>query len=369
MEPAGQGLSRFAAELPAVDEFVSLGEGSTPLLSLGVLASRLGLRRLTAKMESQNPTGSYKDRVAAMSLSLARQRRNSGWIAASSGNAGLAMAAYGSRANMPGFLCLVGSAPVGKRLSLMPYRVGVVAVDGVGERSTGKTDSGLVEVVCAASKRYNLYLGITAHAFNSDGMRGIDTVAYELAEQAPDTTHVYVPTGGGGLLTAIARGLEHRTMPARVVACQPTACAPIVRFLKGCSPTPEIEQSGSSISALQIPRPPDGPMAAEAVTRSHGWGTAVGDDAIYAAQRLLAESEGVFVEPASATGLAALIEDRDDGRIAAADHPVLILTGAGWKDLARFSTDAERIPLVETAEVPGRIEEWAVSHSVRHLAR
>lgn len=358
MAPRGQGLSRFAADLPPVEDFVSLGEGDTPLLPLDVLAKRLKLRQLSAKLESQNPTGSYKDRVASMSLSLARQRHSAGWIATSSGNAGLAMAAYGARAGLPGFLCLVASAPIEKRLPLMPYSIGVVAVEGVGRQSTGRSDSGLVEQVCAAANQHNLYLGITAHAFNPAGMRGIDTIAYELAEQAPTATHVYVPTGGGGLLAAIARGLEQRAMSVKVIACQPSGCAPIVQFLSGQIDAPEIERCDSDISALQIPRPPDGTLAADAVERANGWGTAVDDEAILAAQRLLAETEGIFVEPASATGLAALIEDLENRRLGASDHPVLILTGAGWKDLSRFTTEAEHLPLVDPGEVTERIDKW-----------
>lgn len=362
MAASGQGLRRFAADLPAVEDFVSLGEGDTPLLALGTLARRLDLRRLSAKLESQNPTGSYKDRVAALSLSLARQRHNAGWIATSSGNAGLAMAAYGARAALPGFLCLVASAPLEKRLPLMPYPIGVVAVEGVGRHSTGKTDTGLVDQVCAAASRHNLYLGITAHAFNSAGMRGIDTIAYELVEQASSATHVYVPTGAGGLLAAIARGLTHRARSMKVIACQPSGCAPIVTCLQGRIDSPEIERCDSDVSALQIPRPPDGALAVDAVQRSNGWGTAVTDERILAAQRLFAETEGVFVEPAAAAALAALIDDVEHDRLEPGSHPVLILTGAGWKDLSRFTADAEQIPLVDLGDVSEHIEKWVATH-------
>jgi threonine synthase len=359
-----RGLSRFAADLPAISDFVELGAGDTPLLSLNVLAGRLGLRRLSAKMESQNPTGSYKDRVAAMSLSLARQRHNRGWIATSSGNAGLAMAAYGARAGLPGFLCLVATAPMEKRLPLMPYSIGVVAVDGVGRHSKAATDGEMLQQVCDAAKHHDLYLGITAHAFNPEGMRGIDTIAYELIEQAPNATHVYVPTGGGGLAAAIGRGLEHRASPAKVIICQPAGCAPVAKFLSGLTAVPEVAQCESDISGLQIPCPPDGVIAAEAASRSGGWGTAIDDDAILAAQRILAELEGIFVEPASATALAALIDDLDHGRLSNRDHPVLILTGAGWKDLSRFTTQASALPLVPVDEVSQHITNWVGNHAL-----
>ncbi len=358
---ASEGIRRFAADLPAVGRFVDLGEGDTPVLELPALAEHFGLRRLSAKMESANPTGSYKDRVAAMSLSLALQNGNAGWIATSSGNAGLAMAAYGTRAGIPGFLCLVASAPTEKRLALLPYAVDVVSVDGVGRQSTAQLETALLEQVHAAAKQRNLFLGVTAHAFNPSGMRGVDTIGYELAEQVPDATHVYVPTGGGELLTAIARGLRHRSMPAKVVACQPQGCAPIVGYLGGSLSAPEITRCESGISALQLPRPPDGDLAVAAVQESRGWGTAADDAAILEAQRLLARTEGVFVEPASATSLAAVLRDRAQGRLRPADHPVLVLTGAGWKDLARFATDAEQVPLVTIDELPQHVDKWCGS--------
>lgn len=358
MASAGSGLCRFAADLPAVERFIGLGEGGTPVLELATLAAHIGVRRVFAKLESYNPSGSYKDRVAAMSASLAVQRKNDGWIGTSSGNAGLAMAAYCTQAGLPGFLCLVSSAPLEKRLPLLPYPVEVIAVKGIGRQSTAATEAGLLQQVAEAAQDRNLFLGITAHAFNPDGMRGIDTLAYELAEQAPDATHVYVPVGGGGLLTAIARGLRRRAMPARVIACQPVGCAPVVRFLNGEITAPEITRCGSDISALQIPRPPDGLLAAEAVAASDGWGTAVDDDGILAAQRLLVRTEGVFVEPAAAAGIAALLADVERNRVRWRDHVVLVLTGAGWKDLARFADRARVIPLVQLSDVAASIENW-----------
>jgi threonine synthase len=359
----GHGLRRFAADLPDVGEFVSLGEGDTPVLELDVLAGRLGLARLTAKMESQNPTGSYKDRIAAMSLSLARHQGRRGWIASSSGNAGISMAAYGARAGLPGFLCLVASAPVEKRIPLLPYAAGVVRVDGVGDHATTQRINGLVDQVLAAAERHDLYLGITAHAFNHDGMRGADTIGYELAEQVGTATHVYVSAGGGGLLVAIARGLGSRGLRAAVVACQPAGCAPVVEVLRGVRAEPAVARCETGVSGLQVPNPPDGVAAVEAVTASGGWGAAPSDDEILAAQRLLAAAEGVFVEPAAATTLAALIADVDAGRVGAGAEPVLVLSGAGWKDLGRFATDAARLPVVPVDDVAGRVDHWAAGLS------
>lgn len=355
----GTGLSRFAADLPAVQEFVSLGEGDTPVLALPTLARRLGLQVLWAKMESLNPTGSYKDRVAAMSLSLARQHGAHGWIATSSGNAGLSFAAYGARAGLPGFLCMVASAPAEKRAALMPYDIGVAPVDGIGTGGSGNAVITLMDLVREAAVKHGLYLGITANAYNPDGMRGIETIGYELVEQLPDATHVYVPAGGGGLLTSLMRGLARRGASTRAVVVQPTGCAPIARFVEGELPAPVVDHCDTIISALQLPSPPDGQEAAAAVVQSAGWGTTVSDEEILAAQRSLATAEGVFVEPASAAGLAGLIRDVECGRVQHSDQAVLVLTGAGWKDLGRYSLAAEKVSTVPLAEVAGRVAGWA----------
>jgi threonine synthase len=354
-------LSRYPADLPAVETFVSLGEGDTPVISLPEIARRLGLARVSAKLETLNPTGSYKDRVAAMSVSLARSRGNAGWIATSSGNAGMAMAAYGARAGLPGFLALGGSAPLEKRAPLIPFGLRVVAVDGIGADASKELDHDFFQAVRSGADRHGLYLGITCHAYNPDGMRGIDTLGYELAAQVPDLTQVYLPAGSGGLLVAVARGLRHRRADPKVIACQPEGCAPIVRCLQADLSVPEVDRCDSTVSALQLPSPPDGALAVEAVTRSGGWGTAVSDAAIFAAQQALAEAEGVFVEPAAATGLAALTADVAAGRVGPADHPVLVLTGAGWKDLGRFAGPASSIPVVTVGQIGTRVDQWMAS--------
>ncbi|NUR99677.1 MAG: pyridoxal-phosphate dependent enzyme [Kribbellaceae bacterium] len=351
-------LDRFASDLPPVSATVCLGEGATPVIELPALAHRLGVRSVWAKVETANPTGSYKDRVAAMSLSLALSRGYRGWIATSSGNAGMAMAAYGARAGLPGFICLAGSVPPEKSLPLMAYGSNAVTVVRVKGAGRPEVDVHMFEQVRDAAQRHHLYLGVTLHAFNPDGMRGIDTIAYELAEQVPAATHVYVPVGGGGLLAAVARGLVQRGLRPRMVACQASGCAPVVQYLDGAAPAVAVERSTTSISAVQLPRPPDGDLAAEAVARSQGWGTAIDDEAILAAQRWLASVEGVFVEPAAAATVAALLADADHGRLAPDARPVVMLTGGGWKDLGRFAADASRVRMIDVEAVARQVDGW-----------
>lgn len=328
-----RGLNRFSDRLDLPGPLVTLGEGDTPLVPLVRLGAAIGLPRLMGKLEFIAPSGSYKDRIAAVSMSHALARGQRGWIATSSGNAGMALATYGARAGLRGILFTVATIPREKLLPLLALGITVHRVRGVGEGGSKQAEATLFDGVTTAAAHHDLFLGITAHAHNPHGMRGADTIAYELHETAPNARAVYVPTGGGGLAAAIGRGLRDCGDGAAVVVCQPDGCAPIARFLAGAIERPVIDTCRSGISALQLPGPPDGLLAAEAVRRSGGWGSTASDADVRAAQRLLGASEGLFVEGAAATALAAAIRDRRDGRLRAEDRVVLVLTGAGAKDL------------------------------------
>jgi threonine synthase len=334
-----------------------LGEGGTPVVGLERLGRAVGLPRLAAKLEGMNPTGSYKDRVAAMSMSLAKDRGLRGWIATSSGNAGGALAAYGNRAHLPGFLCVVPSIPREKLLSVLAFGVTVVKVAGVGDRAHATGERALFDVVRETAEAHDLFLGVTAHRFNPDGMRGVDTIAYELADAEHVSDVVYVPTGGGGLVSGIARGLRHRGMATQVVIAQPAGCSPIAQYVEGGLSMPVVDVCTTRISGLQLPSPPDGEFAADMVAGTSGWGTAVSDAAILEAHRQLAALEGLYVEPASATALAAAVHDRRSGRLPGDAAVTLILTATGLKDLSVPGLNGD-LPICRPAEVRHRVDRW-----------
>lgn len=306
-----------------------LGEGDTPLVPLDRLARRWGLGGLWAKCEHLNPTGSYKDRIAAASMRHAVDNGLPGWVATSSGNGGAAMAAYGSRAGLTGILCVQEGAPAEKLASIRPYGVLMIEVPGMGPAVMDE-----LERIAAST---GLLLTITTHRHNPIGMRGADAIGVEMMAAQPDLTQVYLPCGGGGLLVATARGLG--AGPA-VVACQPAGCAPIALAAAGEIESPVVAECRTTISGLQLAEPPDGPAAVTAVKASQGWGTTVTDDEIWAAQDLLAREEGLFVEPAAAVPLAAVAADTARGRLGAADRVSIVLTGHGLKDLRRHTTAA-----------------------------
>ena len=353
-DPARRGMWRYAPALPVErpDEALTLGEGGTPLVRSRAIAARLGLPNLYFKIEGANPTGSYKDRIAAVGLSRMRELGVTGWAATSSGNAGAALAAYGARAGMQGTLFTLETAPRAKLSQILAYGPRAVAIRDLGRDPT--VEKNTFRVVGELARSRGWALQITAHAFNPIGMEGVRTISFELAEELgrlPDC--VYVPTGGGGLLSAIHKGFEEwrdRMLPAgtpaaRMVCVQAEGCEPINLAWRERLEMQPIPTCTTKISGIQLTAPPDGDLALAAVRGSNGWGTSVSDAETWAAQRMLAREEGLFCEPASATSLAAVLRDVAAGKIGGDDTIVCILTGTGFKDANAVQAMSEGVEI------------------------
>lgn len=336
------GIWRYAAHLPLHDAayVVSLGEGNTPLLPSAQLAPELGLAALYFKMESANPTGSYKDRIAAVGVSRLLELGKKGWAATSSGNAGAAIAAYGARAGVNGYLFTVEKYAKAKVAQILTYGPQAWAVTRLGyDPVVEKATWANIRQLCAANRWQML---VTARAFSPHAMEGVKTIAYEVCQQlqgrVPDV--VYVPVGGGGLLSASWKGFVEAKVAGwidrlpRMVAVQAHGCDAVTQaWLAGRSVEP-IPGCTSNISGIQLTAPPDGDLALQALHESNGWAVSVPDAATYAAQAALASREGVFVEPAAAITLAAIRADRAAGRLQSDECVACWLTGSGFKDAA-----------------------------------
>lgn len=307
---------------------LSLGEGNTPILSLTTLSKSLGINEISAKAEWMNPTGSYKDRIAAATIDEALRGGLRGWIGTSSGNGGASISAYGAKAGLPGFLCIAADAPAEKVRSIVPYGATLLPMSQLGIAE--------MDAIRELASQYHLKLSVTAYRYNPEGMSGAESIGAELLKQG-DFTHVYIPAGGGGLLVAVARGMAG-LMKARMICAQPAGCDPIVQFIDREIAEPRIARCTSTISGLQLPAPPDGELAASSVMESDGWGCSVSDAEAWSMQDYLASNEGIFVEPASALAAAALANDVKSGRLPSSARPVAILTGSGLKDLRRFNS-------------------------------
>ena len=343
------GLWRHEGVLPELDpgHVVSLGEGDTPLLRLSpAVRDRVGAASVAAKAEHRNPTGSFKDRIASVAVSLVTARGLRGCLGTSSGNGGAALAAYAAAAGVAAVLAVRDDIVEAKLREIRAFGGSAALV------SRGRDDGAALGAKLAAVTRLATEHGflpfVTAFRFSPEAMRGAATIAVELAEAAPDTTAVYVPVGGGGLLTALGVGyrLAGRLLPAgppRLVGVQPRGCATLGSALAGGASGLDRPLT-TSVSGLQVPLLLDAQGATEAVRETGGHSVEVDDETIADAQLLLARREGLLVEPAGATALAGLLVDAQGGRVRPEDRVVVLLTGAGQKDVRSLDRLARTSP-------------------------
>ncbi len=329
---------------------VTLGEGGTPLVRSRRIGPAAGLGTLLFKLETCNPTGSYKDRFAAAAVSHMLARGRSCCVATSSGNTGAALAAYCAAAGVRCRIAIVESAPAEKLRQMRAYGAELCRVRGFG------LDPAATRATFAAVERMGAAPGaavqISAYRYSPAGMTGVQTLGYELAAGRVD--HVFCPAGGGGLALAVARGLRD-TGPA-VECVQPsgndTMATPLREGAAKARPVP----CTTAISGLQVPDVIDGDDAIAACRASGGSGHVVSDGEVWEAQARLAREEGIYAEPAGATALAGALRARREGRLRPDAVVVCLVTGSGFKDPASVDRmlEAREVPLLGLEEFEAR---------------
>ena len=317
-------IEAYRAYMPfsADTRVITLNEGNTPLIAAPRLAEALAPGRdfrLFLKFEGLNPTGSFKDRGMTAAITRAVQEGATTVICASTGNTAASAAAYAARA---GLRCVVlvpeGKIALGKLAACLAYGAEVISIDG-------SFDDGL-RLVREISERQPIVL---VNSINPWRLEGQKTGAFEIVDQlggrAPDW-HC-LPVGNAGNISAYWMGYkEYGRGRPRLLGGQAAGAAPIVLGHV-------VERPETLATAIRIGNPARWRQAVEALDESDGLITAVSDDDILAAWHLLAKREGVWVEPASATGLAALRQQIDAGAIdPAGQTAVIVLTGHGLKD-------------------------------------
>jgi threonine synthase len=292
---------RYADRLPLSKDaaIVSLGEGSTPLLPAPRIGARLGME-VFLKWEGANPTGSFKDRGMTVAVTQALADGARAIVCASTGNTAASAAAYAARAGLEAVI-------------LQPE--GAVARGKLAQaRAVGATVEGrpsFEEALAEAQELESRGTHVLVNSLNPLRLQGQKTAAFEIVEDlgsAPDI--LALPYGGGGNLCAYALGFgeEGAGMP-RLVAGEAA------------------NRPGTVASAIRISEPAHAEAAQRAVEDSGGSVVPVDDAAILEAWELLAREEGLFCEPSSAAGLAALLADPPlDARV------VCVITGHGLKD-------------------------------------
>ena len=206
----------------------SLGEGNTPLVPSTHIGPSLGLSRLFFKLETCNPTGSYKDRFIAAEMSRLLERGVKACVATSSGNTGASLASYCARYQIACAIVVSRETPEGKLAQMRAHGARLFLVKDF-ITSPDVTDNVLQCLQRIAAER-NVAMVVSAFRYCPEGMRGVQSISAELREQlsgGPD--HVFVPIGGGGMLAAVCRGFAETPGPQpKVHAVQPRGCPTLV---------------------------------------------------------------------------------------------------------------------------------------------
>lgn len=309
-------------ELPDYSKPVSLLEGNTPLIPMPRLAERLGGGfELLVKYEGLNPTGSFKDRGMTAAISEAAGRNVETVICASTGNTAASAAAYAARAGMKAIVLIPqGKVAAGKLAGAVAYGAQVIQIEG-------SFDDALALVVEISQKQPVALV----NSLNPYRLEGQKTAAFEICDvlgQAPDW--LCLPVGNAGNITAYWMGFRQYDhmysygLP-QILGVQAEGAAPLVL---GHS----VDHPETLATAIRIGRPARGEQALQAAEESGGRIIAVSDEAILAMQHLLAV-EGIWVEPASAAGLAGVAHEIECGRFDfRGKRIVAVCTGHGLKD-------------------------------------
>ncbi len=308
--------------LPPGNPVVTLREGGTPLVASSWLSDLTGCE-VWLKVEGDNPTGSFKDRGMTVALSAALGEGAKAVVCASTGNTSASMTAYAARARLtPIVLVPQGRIAAGKMAQAVVHGAAIVQVRG------GFDDC--LQIARGLADDYPVSL---VNSVNRMRLEGQKTAAFEVVDflgRAPDL-HL-LPVGNAGNITAYWRGYVEYAADGtaasrpRMWGFQAAGAAPIVNG--------EVVRDPDTVAtAIRVGNPASWRLAEQARDESGGRIDAVTDDQILAAQRSLAEHDGVFVEPASAAGVAGLLAGREQKLVDRGQTVVVTVTGHGLKDI------------------------------------
>lgn len=335
-------IDRYRQWLPiqAGDPIISLGEGATPLVYCPGLSKKTG-NEVWVKVEGANPTGSFKDRGMTMAVSMAAARGAQAVVCASTGNTSASAAAYAVRAGMtPVVLLPAGKIAKGKLAQSVVYGARIVQIDG--------NFDDCLDIARKLDANYPIAL---VNSVNPDRIEGQKTASFEIVDRLGDAPDIHMlPVGNAGNITAYWKGYQQyfdagkSTRKPQMWGFQAAGSAPFVVGHPVSNPE-------TVATAIRIGNPASWDQAVAARDDSGGLIDAVTDEEILAAQALLAATEGVFVEPASAAGVAGLLKHHEAGTLPTGKTITITVTGNGLKDIDTALMGREIVAEVLPADV------------------
>lgn len=347
----GLNIWRYKKFLPIREEknIITLFEGGTPLIAANKLSKLIGIKRLYLKDETRNPTCSFKDRSISVGVSKALEFRSGTVVIASSGNGAASLAAYASKAGLKNYIFIPEKTPIGKISQATIMDSNIIKVKGNYSNSYK---------LAKEVSEYFSWNNITTTFLNPYSFEGNKTISYELYHQlkrkVPDW--IFVPTGAGPLAYEIYKGYYElfrmnliNKIP-RLAVIQAKGCSPIVRAYKtGKSHVSRWKEPSTIASAIADPLEgyeKDGELVLRVIKNTGGYATTVSDKNIAKGVRILAGSEGIYVEPSAAISVMGLKELITSNIVKEHEIAVCILTGHGLKDHQKLNKD-KGIPVVK----------------------
>ena len=325
---------RYFELLPIADKnnIVSLNAGLTPLQNAEQLGERLGLKNLFIKNDSVNPTFSFKDRPAGVAVSRAKETKLKAVGCASTGNLAAATAAHAAKAGLPCYIFAPSDIEHVKIAQALSYGAEFVAVEGTYD------DANRIASIIGDKKG----IGVVNINMRPYYVEGSKTLAYEVAEQlgwqVPDS--LVIPVGSGAMLNAICKGFEElhalglidTPKKMRIIAAQPHGCAPVVdAWKRNSDEVIPVERPETIAKSLAIGDPGDGIYVLRRLKEYNGLAEEVNDREIADGIMLLAQTEGIFTEPAGGVSVGVLRKLVEEGQIDKDERTVCYVTGNGLK--------------------------------------
>ncbi|MFZ3453067.1 threonine synthase [Arthrobacter sp. 7Tela_A1] len=326
-------IREYADRLPVTEntEVITLGEGGTPLVHAKALSELTG-NEVYLKVEGMNPTGSFKDRGMTMAMTAAVEAGAKAVVCASTGNTSASAAAYATQA---GLTCAVlvpdGKISMGKLSQAIAHGAELLQVNGNFDNC--------LEVARKLAEAYPVFL---VNSVNPARIEGQKTASFEVVDYLGDAPDYHLlPVGNAGNITAYWRGYREYAQPwtnNAGVELAPVATKTPVMWgfqAEGASPLVKghpVTDPDTIATAIRIGNPASWDQAIAARDESGGLIEAVTDTEILEAHRWLSSREGVFVEPASAAGVAGLLKKHAAGEAPTGKKIVITVTGHGLKD-------------------------------------